>query len=106
MFRPAPLYSVSSLDLSKSKRSEGSSDRVPVLFFLLWAAGRTVAAAWASSSKGGDSTGAAVVDDVPEELNIQFPTSARATTPKAIAAISFVRFSEPICIEIYAPSFR
>src|ERR1700720_1840441 len=90
MFRPVPEYLVSSLALSQSYLSVGSSERNAVLAFPRPAATRGVAV-----EAEDEAAGAAAVE--PPETNIQRTTSTSAITPRAMARMSLFRFSAPTC---------
>jgi hypothetical protein len=88
MFRPAPAYLVSSLALSQSNLSVGSSERGAAAFLPAAGALGTTDGAVAAVD------GAAAVE-LPD--NIHRPTNTSANTPRTMARISLFRFSAPTC---------
>jgi hypothetical protein len=93
IFRPLPWYLVSSLAFNQSYRSEGSRERHAVLIFL--PRPRVLGGGGVLDGAATLADGLASVGDEPPELNIHRAMRMTASTIRATAAISLVRFSAP-----------
>src|SRR5437870_697632 len=102
IFRPAPVYLVSSLARNSPSCKVGSSETGATLAFLVPVAllaevdvRRTVACGVVGGGLLACGSMAAGGGGAPAGLAMRYTTMARANTPSTVAAIVFFRFSDP-----------